>query len=62
MNKKPQKTLGFCRLRQVALGCFIIFHTRARIENNKSTRRNLAHSVELAVIAGQKFATRSHPI
>jgi hypothetical protein len=38
-NEKPSKTLGFCRLRRLVVGHFIIFHMRARMENNKSTQR-----------------------
>jgi len=38
-NEKPSKTLGFCLLRRLVEGHFIIFHMRARMENNKSTQR-----------------------
>ena len=38
-NQKPSKTLGFCRLRRLVVGHFVIFHMRARMENNKSTQR-----------------------
>ena len=38
-NEKPSKTLGFCHLRRLVVGHFIIFHMRARMENNKSTQR-----------------------
>ena len=38
-NPKTSKTLGFCHLRRLVVGHFVIFHMRARMEINKSTRR-----------------------
>ncbi len=38
-NEKPSNTLGFCLLRRLVLGHFVIFHTRARMEINESTQR-----------------------
>ncbi len=57
---KPPKTLEFCQVRRVAQGYFVILLARARMGNNINTPRNPAHSVEMAAVAGQKFATRSH--
>ncbi len=59
--QKPSKTLGFCQVRRVAHGCFIIFHMRARMENNINTLSNPAHSVELSRTCGQCFETSSQP-
>jgi len=49
-NENPSKSQGICLLRQVALGHFIIFHMRARMEINKSTQRNLAHVSQTALV------------
>ena len=38
-NEKPSKTLGFCHLRRLVVGHFVISHARARMEINKSTQR-----------------------
>jgi hypothetical protein len=51
--------LGFSQVRRVAQGCFIIFHARTRMENNQSTQRNPAHSMQSKPLGDQVFESCS---
>jgi hypothetical protein len=54
-TSKPSKSLGFCQVRRVAHGHFIILHARARMENNECTLRNPAHWVGVPPLQGLKM-------